>query len=64
MRRPDRLSAAGCIDERRRLVQALIPLGVGIRVGGDAAADAEHRVAAAVELDGADRHVQLAARNG
>ena len=36
---------------------------IGIGVGGDAAADAEHRAAVGVELDGADRHVELAARD-
>ena len=43
--------------------QAFAPLGVGNGVGGDAAADTEHGVARAVELDGADRHVQLGARD-
>ena len=47
-------------DDRRRLVQAFLPLGVRVGVGGDAAADAEHRVARGVELDGADRDVQFA----
>jgi hypothetical protein len=51
-------------DERCGLVQAFVPLAVGIGVGGDAATDAENRVSGGVELDGADRHVQFTARDG
>ena len=45
------------------LVQAFLPFGGRVGVGGDPAADAEHRRAVGVELDGADRHVQLGARD-
>ena len=42
------------------LMQAFRPFGVGIGVGGDPAADAQHGATRGVELDGADRDVQLA----
>ena len=45
------------------LVQALLPFGCRVGVGGDPAADAEYRRAVGIELDGADRHVQLGARD-
>jgi hypothetical protein len=51
-------------DERCGLVQALLPFAVGIGVRGDAAADAEDRLAELVELDRPDRDIQLAARFG
>ena len=41
------------------LVQALLPLRLGVGVGGDAAADAEDRPPGGIELDGADGYVEL-----
>ena len=47
-------------DDGRRLMQAFLPFGVGIGVGGDPAADPQHRVSDGVELYGSDRDVELA----
>src|SRR5271169_3261378 len=47
-------------DDRGRLMQAFCPFGIGIRVGGDAAADPQHCATYCVELDGADRDIELA----
>ena len=61
---PERLAeilvdVVGDINERRRLVQALVPLAIGVGIRCDAAADAQHRVSVSVELDCPDRHAQL-----
>jgi len=42
-------------------VQALVPFAIRIGIGGDATANAKNRVARRIELDSADRHVELAA---
>jgi hypothetical protein len=52
------------VEKRRGLVQAFVPFAVWIGIGGDATADAHDRIACAIELDGPDRHVELASRRG
>src|SRR5947209_19595615 len=54
---------AGQPDDRGRLVQAFLPFGFGIGVGGDPAADAQHGATVGSEFDGADGDVQLASRD-
>ena len=46
-------------DDRGRLMQAFLPFGVGVGIGGDPAADTEHGATLATELDGAYRDIQL-----
>ena len=55
----ERCRLSNSADDRCGLVQALLPLGVRIRVRGDAATDAEDGAAVSVELHRPDRHVQL-----
>lgn len=61
--RSRRSQVAPAADDGRGFVQALLPLGVRLGVGGDSPADAEHGPPVRVELDGADRHVELTSRD-
>ncbi len=47
-------------DDGSGLVQAFRPFGIGVGIGGDPAADAQHGASGGVELHGADRDIQLA----
>jgi len=45
-------------------MQAFFPFGIWIGVGGDPAANPEHRATSGIEFDGADRDVELEPATG